>query len=81
MSGQSRMMSMIEVSISITIGFCIALLAQLFIFHIFSIEVSLKDNLIIVTFFTVISLVRSYCVRRLFNWIHTRSILPGAGRS
>ena len=78
MSGQSPLMSMIEVSISITIGFCIALLAQLFIFKIFNIEVSLEDNLIIVTFFTVISLVRSYCVRRFFNWIHNRTQSYGA---
>ena len=66
---QSRRMSMIEAVTNVLVGYGVAVLAQLAIFPLFGIAVSLADNLAIGAAFTVVSLVRSYAVRRMFNAI------------
>ena len=69
MTGQSRRMSAVEAVANVLIGYGVAVLAQLAIFPLFGIAVSLGDNLAIGAAFTVVSLARSYAVRRLFNAI------------
>ena len=64
---QTRLESLIESIINIVIGYMVALLSQLMIFPMFDIHVSLTDNLLIGAWFTLISLVRSYVIRRWFN--------------
>ena len=71
--GQSRKYSFAESLVNIAIGYWVALIAQLVTFPLFGIHASLGDNLVIGGVFTVVSLVRSYCLRRLFNWWHTRA--------
>lgn len=66
---QSKKMSLIETLSSVAIGYIISLVAQMIIFPIFEINVSLTDNLLIGLFFTVVSIIRGYYVRRFFNWI------------
>ena len=67
--GQSRLYSLIESFANIAVGYGVAFGAQLLIFPIFSIQASLDDNLLIGALFTVVSLIRSYAFRRIFNWI------------
>lgn len=62
-------MSFFEVSLSTFIGLFVSFLANCFIFPIMGIPVSLSQNLFLVAFFTIVSIVRSYAVRRLFNWL------------
>ncbi len=69
MTGQSRRMSAIEAIANVAVGYGVAVLAQLAIFPAFGIAVSIGDNLAIGAAFTVVSLARSYAVRRLFNAI------------
>lgn len=64
---QSRLGSLYEAIINVLIGYSIALLSQLAIFPLFGIHVPLRSNLFIGAWFTVISLVRSYAIRRWFN--------------
>ena len=64
---QSKLQSLIESLINILIGYFTALLSQVLIFPIFDIYVSFQDNLLIGLYFTIISLIRSYLVRRYFN--------------
>ena len=66
---QTKKMSLIETLSSVAIGYVISLVAQMIIFPVFGIEVSLTDNLLIGLFFTVVSIIRGYYVRRLFEWI------------
>lgn len=66
---QSRKYSAIESAANIAVGYIIAVLAQLAIFPFFDIHVPLTDNLLIGAFFTVVSFVRSYILRRIFNRI------------
>ena len=67
---QTRLWSLIEVCINVAIGFGVALLAQIVIFPIYDMQVSIGTNLQIGAWFTGISIARSYCVRRGFNWFH-----------
>lgn len=64
---QTKLQSLIESLTNILIGYTVALLSQLAVFPLFDIDVSFGDNLLIGFYFTLISLVRSYFVRRYFN--------------
>ena len=64
---QTKIQSFIESIINILIGYFVALLSQIAIFPLFDIHVSLSDNLLIGVYFTIISLFRSYFIRRFFN--------------
>jgi len=69
---QTKIQSMIETITNIGIGYFVALGSQIIIFPIFGLKASILDNLGIGACFTVISIIRSYCVRRMFNYIHER---------
>lgn len=64
---QSRLGSLIEAWANIAIGYVVALLSQIVVFPMFGIYVPLSTNLWIGAWFTAISLVRSYVLRRWFN--------------
>ena len=64
---QSKLQSLIESLTNILIGYLTALLSQVLIFPLFDINVTFQDNLMIGLYFTIISLLRSYFVRRYFN--------------
>lgn len=64
---QTKKGSIIEVLINILIGYVVAVTAQAFIFPFFGFHATIKENLTIGLFFTVVSIVRSYLLRRLFN--------------
>ena len=68
---QSRAMSGAESVANVAIGYGVAVASQLVIFPLFGVHLPLSDNLLIGAWFTVISLARSYVVRRLFNRLHT----------
>ena len=67
---QTKTQSFIETCVSVAIGYLIALLSQIIIFPLFNIYVSMSDNLLITAWFTGISIIRSYFIRRLFNQLH-----------
>ena len=64
---QSRTMSAAESVANVAIGYGIALITQVVVFDALEIPVSLGQNLWIGVVFTVVSLVRSYLLRRFFN--------------
>jgi hypothetical protein len=66
---QSRRWSFFESCVNVVVGYSVAVLAQVLVFPLFGIRVSLADNLLIGVVFTVVSLARSYALRRVFNWI------------
>lgn len=67
---QSKTQSIIESISNVVIGYIVALLSQIIVFPMFGIHIPLSDNIAIGLWFTVISIVRSYIVRRLFNKWH-----------
>lgn len=64
---QTKTQSLIESVTNVAIGYFVALLSQLLVFPMFGIHVSIGDNIAIGLWFTAISVVRSYVVRRWFN--------------
>lgn len=63
---QTRLQSFIESCVNILIGYSIAILSQIIIFPFFDIYIPITDNLWIGMWFTIVSLVRSYCIRRWY---------------
>lgn len=64
---QTRIESLLESIVNIVIGYVVALISQIVVFPAVGIEVSITTNLVIGFWFTLISLVRSYVIRRWFN--------------
>lgn len=64
---QSRRMSLVEAIANVAVGYGIAVATQVLVFPLFGLHASLADNLLIGTIFTVVSIVRSYSLRRLFD--------------
>ena len=66
---QPRIYSLIESVANVAIGFGVALATQIVVFPIFGLHATIGDQLGIAAIFTVVSIARSYMVRRLFNRI------------
>lgn len=68
---QTRRQSLIEVLTGILVGYVIAILANHFILPRFSstLPLSIQANLCVGLIYTILSLVRGYSLRRLFNFI------------
>jgi len=64
---QSKLSSLIESIFNVIIGAVVALISQILVFPIYDIHVSLQTNLWIMAWFTFISVIRSYLIRRFFN--------------
>ncbi len=58
---------MIEVATNIAIGLVVSFISQIVIFKLYDIHISVTQNVEITIWFTVISIIRSYLVRRWFN--------------
>ena len=65
-------MSLIEAVANVALGYLVAVAAQIAVFPLFAIEVSLADNLAIGAVFTGVSILRSYLLRRMFEAIRVR---------
>ena len=71
---QTRLGSFIESLMNIVLGYGVAIASQLLIFPMFDIHIPLSSNLGIGAWFTVISIIRSYTIRRYFNaWLHRKA--------
>jgi hypothetical protein len=64
---QSKPESLIEVTLNVAIGWVTAIITQIIVFPWFGIHVTLGDQLGISVIFTVVSIARSYAIRRWFN--------------
>lgn len=64
---QTRLGSFIEACINVLIGFAINFVANLVILPLIGFHITVGQNLFIGVLYTVISVARSYCVRRWFN--------------
>jgi hypothetical protein len=64
---QSRRGSLLEAWVNVLVGYGVAVASQVAIFPLFGIRVPLTTNLWIGLWFTGVSLVRSYALRRLFE--------------
>lgn len=64
---QTKKNSFIESVTQTVIGFCIAMLTQIIVYPIMDISVTIAQNFKISAIFTVVSIIRGYLIRRIFN--------------
>ena len=63
---QSRTMALIEAITNVVVGYALAVATQSLVFPMFGWQPNLQANLSIALLFSLVSLVRSYLLRRLF---------------
>ena len=73
---QSHLMSFCEAIANVAVGYGVAVLTQILIFPMFGLLTTLAQNLQMGAVFTVVSIVRSYVLRRVFEAIRVRSTEP-----
>ena len=60
-------MSLIESLTNVAIGMVVSFFGQIAVSHWYNLPLNVAQNMQIVLFFTVLSVLRSYCVRRWYN--------------
>ena len=68
---QSRAMSLVESVANVIVGYGVAVVTQILIFPVFGLHTTLAQNLKLGLIFTVVSVGRSYALRRLFEAIRS----------
>lgn len=66
---QTRIASFVEAWGNVIIGYLVAVVANAVVLPAFGYQVSIADSFMIAVVFTLISLARSYVLRRVFNAI------------
>ena len=72
MLGQSRKHSLCESIANVVIGFGISTIANWYIMPLFGYAVSFRDSAGIGLLMTIISIARSYSLRRFYNWLYIK---------
>ena len=67
---QTKKQSLFESIVNVLIGVLVAVVTQIVIFPWFGIQTNMSQNLLIAAIFTLVSICRSYLLRRFFNWFH-----------
>ena len=70
---QSRLMSLVESITNVVVGYGVAVVTQIPIFPVFGLHTTLAENLKMGPVFTVVSIARSFALRRVFETIRMRS--------
>ena len=69
---QSRLHSAIESITNVVVGYGVAVGTQVAVFPLFGLTATLRQNMAMGAVFTIVSLVRSYVLRRVFNYFGLR---------
>ncbi len=67
---QTRTQAFLEALVSTAIGFVVAFVTNLLVLPLFGMPQSLGATFWITVIFTIVSIVRQYCVRRMFDRYH-----------
>lgn len=72
---QKKSHSLLEALTNYAIGYAVAIALQVVLYPFYGIRLEIAAQAEIAGWFTVVSIVRSYCVRRFFNHAHIRGWL------
>lgn len=64
---QSRLMSFVEAISNVVVGYGVAVVTQILIFPILGLHTTLAQNLKMGAIFTIVSIARSFALRRVFE--------------
>ena len=70
---QSRLMSLVESIANVAVGYGVAVVTQILIFPIFGLHTTLAQNLKMGAIFTVVSIARSFALRRIFERLREKA--------
>ena len=65
---QTKKQSFIETIVSVFVGWFIGVILNMLVLPLFDYDVSLTDGVLISIIFTAVSVIRSYTIRRFFNY-------------
>jgi hypothetical protein len=65
-------MSLVESLTNVAIGYGIAVVTQIVVFPLFGLSTTLAENMAMGAIFTVVSIARSFTLRRLFEAVRLR---------
>ena len=71
---QSRLMSLVESVANVIVGYGVAVITQILIFPIFGLHTTLAQNLKMGAIFTIVSITRSFALRRVFEAMRVRAM-------
>ncbi len=74
---QSRTMSLVESLTNVAVGYGIAVITQILVFPLFELSTTLAENMAMGAIFTVVSIARSFTLRRLFEAVRLRGDSTG----
>ncbi len=74
---QSRTMSLVESLTNVAVGYGIAVITQIVVFPLFGLTTTLSENMAMGAIFTVVSIARSFTLRRLFEVLRLRGESSG----
>jgi len=66
-NGQSKKKSFEEATVNMVVGFTLSFIASFLIFPLFGYKPTLFNNFFITVFFTLVTLLRTYLIRRFYN--------------
>ena len=69
---QSRVMSLVEAIANVAVGYGVAVVTQILVFPVFGLQTTLAQNLKLGLVFTVVSIARSFTLRRVFEAVRVR---------
>ena len=70
---QSRAVSLVEAVANVVVGYSVAVMTQMLVFPVFGLQTTLVQNLKIGGIFSLVSIARSFALRRLFEAFRIRS--------
>jgi len=69
---QTKLQSLLEAIINVSSGYILAVITAMVALPIFGLKISLFESMGLSAIFTVVSVARTYCIRRFFNYWHGR---------
>lgn len=72
MGGQSKRMSMIESIVNVASGYLIAVVVYMIVLPLYGLPVTVSQSLQVTLIFSIVSVIRLYLMRRVFNLVYTK---------
>ena len=69
---QTRGQSAVETAVGTAVGLLVSVAANMLVLPVFGFSPNLEEAGLIGVVFTLVSIARSYMMRRLFNWLEVR---------